>query len=157
MTVKTTTLHDEVAGLGVSTFDIWLMEDIRFGISKYIAEYLGIEQGIVCDVVESMQTADSLTCVTRELGSSVWVDPLSLDDESLEFFLVAEWNYDEVYNECPYNCTFNYMSTMTPVLTLNISASSSSLPCINMLPKRVPSFSIISAFIIFISGSIVSY
>ena len=123
LTIETTKLHDEVAGLGVSSFDIWLMEDIRYGISKYIAEYLGVDQGIGCDLVATAQTSDTLTCVTREVGSSVWTEPLSFDDEALEVFLLAEWNFDEIYNECPYNCTFEYMPKMTPVLTLDTNAS----------------------------------
>lgn len=125
VTLQTSPLPGD-GSLGVDEFTLWWLEDAEYGISRYIAGYLGIDMGLECKILPKLRTGSSLACVMPALKSQVETDPFAVKDRPLEAFLVAEWNKNEVYSECfggPGKCTYTYRLKDTPVVVMDLGAS----------------------------------
>ncbi len=138
ITIQTSALHDEIADLGVSSYRLWFIPDLRYGMSPHIADYLGITMGNECEVVARERTSTSITCITSELGDStlidrpdIWTNPFDVEDAALRSWIVAEWNRNDIYTDdrCDSaRCEFNYKAAATPILALNVSQSILTIP-----------------------------
>ena len=60
ITLQTTALHDAVADLGVSSYRLWFIPDLIYGLSPSIADYLGIDMGNECEVIASERTTSAM-------------------------------------------------------------------------------------------------
>jgi hypothetical protein len=119
------------ADLGVATYDVHFVEDESQAISKYIANYLGLEQGVTCNVKTTGEYF--VTCVTAAVSgepfasrqNGIWSEESGTWDmtgEARDAWLVAEWNRQEIYSRCSgSSCAFTYGKRYTPLLQLNHS------------------------------------
>ena len=145
-TTLTFTTSSLTAGsdLGVATYDVHFVQGESQAISKYIAEYYGLEQGVNCKVTTTGEYY--VKCVTSAVSGEphgsrtdyIWSesnDDWSRNSETRDAWLVAEWNQNEIYSRCQRptlgitanisvvnsTCQFTYGRRYTPLLKLDRS------------------------------------